>query len=291
MTQIEGVIPAANAPRFARFFAGYSRRMLRRSFASVRLTIGSREALDAIETSDRPAIVALNHASWWDPLVGLVLAREYAPTRTLASPIDAAQLRKFKFLRKVGLFGIDPTDRGSLRSLVDHACSLFESDPRTLLGLTPQGAFTDVRSPVRVRPGIGAIASRLSSAGAPPLVTSIACEYCFWFDKKPDLLLHARPVAPPDGDSTASWTRAIASAMDRDRLFLAERSIARDEDAFEPLFPKAGSGVHPVYDLLLRLAGKRPEIRPNAPPPHDQPCSHRDKPASGQGVRIESSTV
>jgi 1-acyl-sn-glycerol-3-phosphate acyltransferase len=289
------LIPATPSPLFTRFFAGYCERMLSKSFARVRLARGSADALGSLERHGGPAIAAMNHASWWDPLVGLVLARRFAPSRVLASPIEAAQLRKFRFMRRIGLFGIDPTGRGSLRVLVDHACSLFEAEPRTLLGLTPQGAFTDVRTPVRLRPGAAAVAARLSASGAEPAAVSIACEYAFWFDKKPDLLIRASTVTEPSRPSTAGWARAIGGAMERDRLALAGLSVSRDEGAFEPLFGPAGSSIHPVYDLLLRLSGRRPRIRPGGTadgsggPPGD---GGDDRPgASGRGAGIEGASA
>ncbi len=135
----DGLIPATPSPRFTRFFAGYCRRMLARSFSNVRVTVGTPAVLRSLDGHDGPAIAAINHASWWDPLVGLVLADGYAPSRVLASPIEADQLRKFRFMRKIGLFGIDPADRGSYRVFVEHACSLFEREPRTLHGCAGTG--------------------------------------------------------------------------------------------------------------------------------------------------------
>ncbi len=258
----DGLIPATPSPRFTRFFAGYCRRMLARSFSNVRVTVGTPAVLRSLDGHDGPAIAAINHESWWDPLVGLVLADGYAPSRVLESPIEADQLRKFRFMRKIGLFGIDPADRGSYRVFVEHACSLFEREPRTLLGLTPQGAFTDVREPVRLRPGVAAVAARLSLAGRQVRVASIACEYVFWTDKKADLLIHASVVGEPHRPTTAGWTRAITEAMERDRLELAELSIARDSRSFEPLLGSGGANIHPVYDLWLRLRGQHARIRP-----------------------------
>lgn len=256
------LIPGNRSPRFARFFAGYCRRMMRRDFAHTRLTLGTAGVLSSLDDGDGPAIAALNHASWWDPLVGLVLADRFAPSRPLASPIESAQLRKFGFMRRLGLFGLDPASRESYGVFVEHALGLYRQNPRTLLGLTPQGTFADVRTPVRLRPGAGAVASRLSGGGTPARVVAVSCEYAFWHDRKPELLIHARACVAPDVPSTTAWTRAIAAAMERARVELTALSVARDASAFEPLFERAGPAVHPVYDLLLRLRGKRAVIEP-----------------------------
>ncbi len=254
----EAITPSRRSAWFTRFFSGYSARMLQKDFANVRLTVGSGAVLRSLEAHDGPAIVAMNHASWWDPLVGLVLARMFAPTRVLASPIEAEQLAKFRFMRRLGLFGIEPEHPGAMDAFVSHGVHLFDREPRTLLGLTPQGLFTDVRPSVRLRPGAGALAARLDGVR----VAAATCEYVFWADRKPELLIHARPCREPTLHSTAGWTRALTETMELGRQELAALSIERDRSAFEPLFGRAGASVHPVYDLLLRLRGKRAAIDP-----------------------------
>lgn len=252
-----GVIPARRSPAFARFFAGYSRRMMRRDFSNVRLVRGSEQHLRNIDTHRGPAIALLNHASWWDPLLGLVLADMFAPSRVLASPIEAAQLEKFRFMRRLGLFGIDPDAPESMELLVEHCVGLFCDEPRTMLGLTPQGEFADVRRPVRIRPGAARVAARLED----PLVVAVACEYTFWNERKPELLIRVAPCDPPPRPTTTGWARVMTRTMNANAEALAGLAIARDGSAFESLLGR-GTGIHPVYDLLLRLRGRRPEITP-----------------------------
>lgn len=252
------IVPAKPSARFSRFFAGWVRGMMRRDFASVRLAHGSARLLEQIQTHPGPAIVLLNHASWWDPLIGLVLAQRFAPSRTLASPIDAEQLAKFRFMRRLGLFGLDPTHPEALERFVDHCEGLFHDQPRTLLGLTPQGSFADVRTPVRLRPGAASIAARLEGV----MVVSVACELPFWFDRRPELLIRAEACEAPEVRGTTAWLRAMTRAMRRNALHLAERSIARDEAAFEPLFEHRGTRINPVYDLIARARGISTAIEP-----------------------------
>ena len=262
----DSITPARRSAWFTRFFSGYCRRMFRKDFANVRLSRGSAESLRSFGAHQGPVIMAINHASWWDPLIGLVLASEFMPTRILAAPIDAEQLAKFRFMGRLGLFGIEPDHPGAMDAFVRHGAELFEHEPRTLLGLTPQGAFTDARTRVRLRPGVGALAARLES----PRIGCVSCEYVFWADRKPELLIHARPCTPPDRPSTAGWVRAITETMESGRIELAALSIARDASAFEPVFGRSGPAVHPIYDLLLRLRGKRPTIVP------EESGSHRE---------------
>ena len=52
-----------------------------------------------------PLVLYTNHASWWDPLVGLVVKAECFPDRTLFTPIDATMLERYKMFAKLGFFG------------------------------------------------------------------------------------------------------------------------------------------------------------------------------------------
>ena len=52
-----------------------------------------------------PLVLYTNHASWWDPLVGLIVKAEFFPDRTLFTPIDATMLERYKMFAKLGFFG------------------------------------------------------------------------------------------------------------------------------------------------------------------------------------------
>jgi len=252
------LIPANPSARFTRLFAGWVRGMMRRQFAGVRLARGSGDVLARAESHPGPVLVLINHASWWDPLIGLVLAQRFAPGRVLASPIEAAQLEKFGFMRRIGLFGLDPEHPNAMGLFVEHAVSLFRAEPRTLLGLTPQGGFADVREPIRLRPGAAAVAARLDD----PLVLVIACELPFWFDRRPELLIRADSCPPPECRSTAGWLRVMASTMQANGDDLAALSISRDQGAFDFLFTGRGASVNPAFDLAARVRGSDLRISP-----------------------------
>lgn len=243
-----------------RWFTRHARRLLRRQFASVRLMRCSRDALEGVSHSDGPVIMAMNHASWWDPIVGAALVEGFFADRPAMTPIDSAQLQRFRFMRRLGMFGIDPAQPGSLRQLTDYVLERFAAEPRSLLCITPQGAFTDVRAHVRVRPGGAAVAARARGAR----VVLIACEYTFWQQRRPEIFLRAIEARRPASCSTGAWRRAIEEGMRDNGAALAEAVIARDDSAFEPLLAGRGADVHPVYDLALRLRGQSARIEPPA---------------------------
>lgn len=250
--------PAKPDRRFISFFGWYCRRLFAKKFASVRLAQGSRAVLDQTAEPKQPLIIALNHASWWDPLLGVIVVRAFCPDRSPAVPIDLEQFRRFKFFSKLGLFGISQDHPGAAEAFLDYVSEHFDRADKPLLVLTPQGTFTDVRAKVRVKPGVAAVAAAHPSAR----VLSLAVEYAFWQDQRPEVFLRARVIDKPDGDlpTSAAWLRAINRGMQANADELAKLVIARDPLAFESMLDRKGSVVHPVYDALMKLRGQDPEI-------------------------------
>ncbi|MEP6810347.1 MAG: hypothetical protein ABI992_08905, partial [Chthoniobacterales bacterium] len=107
--------------RLLHFFGRYADSYLTRHFHTVRLLKNS-----APQTSDAfPLVVFLNHSSWWDPLVCLLLARRFFPQRDSYGPIDAAALGRYKFLQRLGFFGVEPETPGGARAFLQHASAIL----------------------------------------------------------------------------------------------------------------------------------------------------------------------
>ncbi|MCW5765972.1 MAG: lysophospholipid acyltransferase family protein [Phycisphaeraceae bacterium] len=255
--QHEAIWPAAPSDRVIGAFGWWLRRMFRRSFAGVWAACGTATELRAADKHQGPAIVLMNHASWWDPLVGLMLARELTPRRRLLAPMELDQLKKFGFFRRLGVFGLDPDRSDALDAMVSYVRSRFEVDPRTAFWITPQGQFTDPRTPIRLRPGAASLAARSSTDVR---VVCVAVEYAFWTDQKPEVFLRFAAVPAPESPTTAGWTRAMTHAMQANADALATLVTARDHAAFEPVLAARRGGVNPLYDAWLRLRGRSGRI-------------------------------
>lgn len=240
------------SPRFAAFFGWYAERLFRGRFHSVRLAPGSAEALVGVAACPGPALVAMNHASWWDPMVAVLLWRRFFPRRSNLSPMEAAQLRRFGFMRRLGIFGIDPDDPASLQAMGTHVARRLRELPRPVVILTPQGRFVDARLPVEPRPG----AAALLSANAGMRAWSVAIEYGFWSDAKPEVFVRAVPVTTPEDVRVTGWQRALRDAMQANQCALTQAVQARDPAAFEVLVGATAARVHPVYDAWLSASGR-----------------------------------
>jgi 1-acyl-sn-glycerol-3-phosphate acyltransferase len=232
---------------FGRYCEGY----LARSFHAVRLSKSQRP--DPVAIRDKPLIVYFNHPSWWDPLVCMQLATRLFPERRHFGPIDAATLHKYRFFEKLGFFGVEPgTARGARRFLAVSQEIL--SKPDAALWIAAEGRFTDPRDrPVRLRSGIGHLASRVRNAVLLPL----ALEYPFWEEKSPEALARfGEEITSGDADlAAADWTPILEDCLESVLDALATEARCRDTARFEVLLG-SGAGVAGASNLWQRLKGR-----------------------------------
>ncbi|MBX7165206.1 MAG: lysophospholipid acyltransferase family protein [Pirellulales bacterium] len=241
------------SPRVYAGFGWYSDHFLRKNFNQVRL---SRSGTD-VRSLGGPLVVYLNHPAWWDPLLGLCLARRFFPGRRHYAPIDARGLAKYRFFEKIGFFGIEPDRRRGAKVFFRTSLAILEQ-PDAVLWITAEGSFTDPRQrPVCLRPGIGHLAAHVPGLTLVPL----AIELPFWQERLPEALCRwGEPIVVDDRDRlpAADWTRRLAHQLERNLDALAVEAIARDPRRFVTLL-EGRSGIGGVYDAWrwakARLAG------------------------------------
>jgi 1-acyl-sn-glycerol-3-phosphate acyltransferase len=226
-----------------RLFAAYSERLVRRQFHKIRL-LG---APDRAAMQGRPVVLYANHPSWWDPLIGLLVWRRLFGDRIPWAPIDSVAVEKYAFFKKLGFFGIDRgTSRGA-REFLRVSRGLMD-DPATLLMLTPQGRFADVREPVlHFAAGLGHLFRHSHGATFLPL----AIEYPFWEEQRPEVLFcFGEPLVASESARQLPahlLTQQLEGRLDDARSRLAEASIRRDAAAFQ-ILAGGRSGINPCYD-------------------------------------------
>lgn len=271
----EALVPGAYSPRFQRMFAWYARRLVAKRFHAVRVAHGGEALLQDAARHPGPLVMAFNHTSWWDPVIGLYLHDRVMHQREPLTPMDATQLAKFKFFRKLGMFGIHPDSPEAIRHLERYVAGVFQRQPSSVLMVTPQGRFVDVRKPVVVQPGVGLVCSRKPTAR----VLVGALEYGFWTDQLPEVFIRvaAMPALPPVADARA-WTESIQAAMQANGSALARLVEARDPAAFDTLAGGGQARIHPLYDLFLRMTGRSTAIQLD----HRRPRARNAAPQEGQ---------
>ncbi|TVQ52789.1 MAG: acyltransferase [Phycisphaerales bacterium] len=254
------LIPADPSPRVRRGFAWYSRRLVRKSFYALRIARETESLARDLNRDRAPVLIAMSHASWWDPIIGLLLHEAYLPDRNACAPMDAEQLERFRFMRKLGIFGINPDDPASLDAMQSYVDQWFHANDRPAIWITPQGRFTDVREPIRLRPGAAALAASHPEAK----VLTVAAEYTFWQDQKPEIFVRfAR--CESERDTTPGWHRALTETMQECQSRLAELVMQRDPRQFTSLIGGETARINPIYDWWLRLRGKSGGIEARRP--------------------------
>lgn len=256
-----GVVEGRFTPWFYHGFARYVARLFRARFHAVRIAPGGIELLHGLDGVDTPVMVLLNHCSWWDPLLCVLLGSKLCKTRSGFGPMDAAMLKKFGLFKKLGLFGVDPDDPRALKPMVAYCLERFERDAKPTLWATPQGNFADVRDRIVLRPGMASVAARAAASGTPARVVCVSVEYAFWLEQKPEVFVRVAEVTPPGGvdgamATTARWHRALGEAMEANAAELARLVRSRDSGAFDVLVGGGASRTNPVYDLWRRITGR-----------------------------------
>jgi 1-acyl-sn-glycerol-3-phosphate acyltransferase len=246
-------LPEVSA-RIFKLFAAYSRWYILRRFHAVRIL---RKGLPSRRIC-RPLLIYLNHASWWDPLVCVYLCRRFFPDKTSFAPMDADSLRRYAFLKYLGIYGIEQhSARGAITFLRTTTALLKRED--NAIWLTPQGRFVDARQrPVRLQRGIGALASRATEGAFLPL----AIEYAFWTEPQPEILVSFGEITITGKEPLRKhreWTEHFSCALEATQEKLAIRSCRRDLSDWL-VMDRGASGVSPFYDawrlLRARLRGE-----------------------------------
>lgn len=240
--------PPRRSPLLFTWFQRYSRRYIERRFHALRLSHPGRPRDDAA----LPLVVYLNHPSWWDPLVCIVLTRLF-PHRTPYAPMDAAALRGYRFFEKLGFF---PVEAGTMRGAAGFLRTATDilSVQGTAVWVTAQGRFVDPRErPIGLRPGVAHLARRLPRATFLPL----ALEYIFWNESRPEILARfGEPVITKSGEgSVDTWLGTLEARLAETQDRLAAEALARDPAAFETIC-RGRAGIGGVYDAWRRLRAR-----------------------------------
>ena len=256
------------SPLVLGFLRWIARRRFQKHFRAVRVSGAERLARFQSGALPGPLLVYANHASWWDPLVSILLAHRLLPTRRHYAPMDAEALERYAILKRIGVFGVDMHSvRGAAQFLRTGLNLLLAHG---VLWITPQGRFADVRErPIVFKPGLAALAARVPGGCT---VFPMAIEYVFWDERLPEVLLEfGEPITVPPGIAAdlleEQMHTALLGLMDR----LRDKSIRRDPALFDVLLEgRTGSGGFYQYieRLHARLVGRpyHPDhtVRPGA---------------------------
>lgn len=228
--------------RFRRFVPGY----VSKRFHRVWLSKGSQFPN---ADCDLPILFVMNHPSWWDPMMGVLLSERF-PQYDHYAPIDAQMLEKYNVFKR---FGFYPLERDTIRGVARFLRTSLNilSHNRHAVWITAQGQFCDVRQrPLKLEPGVGHIAARMSHG----LIVPIALEYTFWNESRPNAFIAVgQAINVIDQQNSAKqWLIKIETSLTTTLDELNTCVEARQPEQFSPLIT-GNSGVGGIYDFFSRL--------------------------------------
>ena len=198
----------------------------------------------------RPLIVLANHPGWWDGVAFMLLSQALFPGRTMFIPMQAEALSRYRFMTRIGVFGIEGgSPRGAVAFL--RTARHVLAAPDRMLWMNAPGRFSDPRErPVPIAPGV----IRLPEMAPDALVIPLALDYPFWTERKAEMLaafgepIEAAVLNAMDRDARlTAISDALGAAMDR----LAEDAISRDPARFRTL-QRGREGMGGIFELWRR---------------------------------------
>jgi len=236
------------SPRLLAAFQSYLPSYLGRHFNAVRVARSGQ-----MPRLERPTVIYSNHASWWDPLVLLLVSGRCLSGARIFAPIDARALERYSILARLGFFPIEPGTVAGARAFLETATQLLAM-PATAIAVAAQGRFADPRErPIALQRGVSRLLADRSDCDALP----IAAEYPFWEERLPEALLRFGSVvrAEPD-ESPDALHRRLERALETTMDELAFDAARRDPAHFQPLLSSRRQGVGFVYDTFERLRNR-----------------------------------
>jgi 1-acyl-sn-glycerol-3-phosphate acyltransferase len=159
----------------------------------------------ALPEPGEPLILYANHHGFWDGFLADALVHRAG--REGYALMEEQQLRRYRFLTRLGAMSIRRGDRRSALTTLRHAAGVLQRRSATLL-VFPQGKLERPTAPLRFERGVGVLA-RLSKRRAVPL----ALRYAFFEHEYPDALLAVGE--PHEVKSIADCELRLAQQLDR----------------------------------------------------------------------------
>jgi 1-acyl-sn-glycerol-3-phosphate acyltransferase len=186
--------------------------------------------------AEGPLIIYLNHPSWWDGYMAIVLHRMVLANRFQGfCMMEEKQLRRYRFFTWIGAFSVDRADARSAMDSVAYIGRLLAERRDRALAIFPQGEIApNDRRPLTMFSGMAHVARRAGGATLWP----VALRYELRGEQRPEAFIRAGPAhyAPADLD-----TRALTA-----------ESGARLTAACDALRDEVNSAQLEGYRVLLR---------------------------------------
>lgn len=204
----DAFIPARESRLFIRLFRVYVRWLFWRRFDEVWLHQRYRPGRAS------RTVYYLNHHSWWDGLIPLLL-NEYRFGQRARAMMEDRQMRRYPFFSRIGAFSVNRSDpRSAVRSLRYAVESMRR--PRACLFIYPEGTLTPPGRSMDFEGGLSWLYGRLAREDLEVDFVPVAIHMHTLRGSRPELHLDVGEAVRPDltGDAEAAGA-AFEKALDR----------------------------------------------------------------------------
>lgn len=168
------MIRAEHWPFFSSLFSWYTRGAIARSFHALWVR-------GNCQPGPAPTLVAVQHVSWWDPMLLIYLNHYHWPKAKPFVMMDEHNLKRYAFFRYLGAFGVDLSTPSSRVGAVKYTLSQAKTEGNRIV-VFPQGKQRPMDArPIECMDGAGFVAVRKGLK-----VTPIALRYEYCEDQWPD---------------------------------------------------------------------------------------------------------
>jgi len=196
-------IPANESPLFIKSFRYYVWLLFKRRFTAVWLK------QDYHPNNNAKTIYYLNHHSWWDGLIPLLL-NEFRFRQQARALMEDEQMREHPFFSKIGAFSIKRSDKKSAIRSLRYAIRSFER-PNASLFIYPEGRITPAGTAMDFEKGLAWLSRQLPAVDLVPVGIHM---HTIRHDK-PELHLHVgEPVLTKKGLSDSKQLRVFEQRLE-----------------------------------------------------------------------------
>ncbi|MFH5885016.1 lysophospholipid acyltransferase family protein [Halalkalibaculum sp. DA3122] len=212
-------IPAKESTWFIALFKWYTWFLFKRRFS--RVWIRQRYQPE----NGQKTVYFLNHSSWWDGLIPLLL-NEFRFHQQARALMEDRQMERYRFFRKIGAFSINRDHPRKAITSLRYAVQSMQR-PGASLFIYPEGEITPLPDPPQFQGGLAWLHSKVKSSEVDFVPVAI-CIHTIRSDK-PELHIEiGEPAVPPcdasNEEKTRFFERRLGSMLER------LRSVAGFED-------------------------------------------------------------
>jgi len=215
-------IPAKESPVFIKFFRLYTKLLFKWRFKTVWL----KQEYEPI--SECKTVYFLNHHSWWDGLIPLML-NEYRFRQQARAIMEDKQMNTYSLFQKIGAFSINRDDPRSAVTSLRYAVKSFNRDHASLF-IYPEGTITPAGSSMNFEGGLAWLHDKLDDVDFVPVGIYMHTIR----HSKPELHLHVgRPIRMNESLSKEEKTDHFETVLDQmlDELYQTAGFV---DSEFEP---------------------------------------------------------